>query len=187
MPAPSLSRSARGVAALREAVSRVQELEEALEIAKQEVKRLEEQELPAAFTEDGISELRLPDGQKAAKQVNVVGTFPSPDKEPEKFATAMQWWTQNGFADTVRVEVSASYGTGDREGALAIYNQLRGDNRAHVTKSESVHAMTLRAAIKQRLEAGLPTPVEDLGCTVIRRVRLTTPPRRRRSTSSEGE
>lgn len=187
MPPPTTSRSARGVVALQAAVARVKELEDALDTAKAEVKRLEEQELPAAFTEDGIAELSLPSGQKAGRQLTVVGTFPSADKDPEKFARAMEWWCANGYADTVKVEVSAAYGTGDRDAALGIYEQLRRDNRAYVSKSESVHAMTLRAAIKQRLEQGLPTPVEDLGCNVIRRVRLASASRRSRSTSSEGE
>lgn len=181
---PSASRSARGVEALRVAKLRVQQVEEELENAKREVRRLEEVELPAAFTEDGISELSLPGGQRAARQVSVQGSFPDQETDPERHRRAVQLWTELGYQDTLRCAVVASYSTEAREAAQAAYNALRGDNRAFVTMRETVHPSTLRAAILARIREGQPTPLEELGCVVIRRVRLTTPPRRRPSIST---
>lgn len=179
MPIPSTtSRSARGVLALQQAKLRQAQLEEELDNAKREVRRLEEVELPTAFTEDGISELSLPDGQRARRQVSVQGSFPDPETNPERHRHAVDEWTRMGNADTIRSAVVASYNTEHRDAALEAYNVLRGDNRAFVTIKETVHPSTLRAAILARITAGEPTPVEELGCTILRRVRLTTPPRR---------
>lgn len=175
---PSMSRSARGVEALRIAKLRLQQVEEELENAKREIKRLEEIELPAAFTEDGISELQLPGGQRARRQVSVQGSFPDQETDPQRHARAVALWAELGYQDTLRCAVVASYSTQEREAAQAAYEALRGDNRAFVTMRETVHPSTLRAAILARIRAGEPTPVEELGCVVLRRVRLTTPPRR---------
>lgn len=184
---PTESRSARGVAALRVATLRIAELESELENAHAERKRLEEVELPAAFTEDGISELRLPDGQKAARAVTVQGSLPSADDRPTEREEALTWLSENGYRDTIRCAVTADYGLENYEAANTTFETLRGDNRAHVSKKESVHASTLKALVLQRVQAAQPTPLELLGCTIIRRVRLTTPPRARRNRSLEPE
>lgn len=169
--------------ALQAATLRVRALEEELAEAKREQQRLETVELPAAFTEDGISELRLPDGQKAARSVSVQGSFPDADHEDHEFA--LTWATENGLQDTIRCVVAANYSAGDREAALAEYERLRGDNRAFVTKGETVHPMTWKAVLLQRVKDGEPTPLERLGCVVLRRVKLTTPPRRRSQSTGE--
>ena len=174
----STSRSARGVEALIQARLRLDQLLAEVENQEREIKRLEETELPQAFTEDGISELRLPNnGPRATRQVSVVGSFPLAEADPERHRRAVQVWTELGFADTIRTALAASYGPQDRTHALQVYETLRGDNQAGVTIRETVHASTLRAGILARIRRGEPTPVEDLGCTIIRRVRLTTPPR----------
>lgn len=181
---PSMSRSARGIESLVTATRRVEQLEEELERARAEVRRLEEVELPQAFTEDGVSALTSIDGQRAERHLSVQGSFPSPTAErPDavaRFTRARDWMIENGYEDNIRAVVTANYGTGDRARALAEYERLRGDNRAAVAITETVHHSTLRGLVRQRVENGLPTPVEDLGCTIIRRVRLAN----RRSASA---
>jgi hypothetical protein len=158
---------------------RVQTLEEELGYAKAEVRRLEQVELPAAFTEAGVEELRIPEGAKAARNLTVQGSLPDPDEHPEEHRRALEWWAANGYGDTIRCVVASSFTVGDRDAALAVYELLRQDNRAVTSKSETVHPMTLKAIVRNRIGRGEPTPLELLGCTVIRRVKLTTPPRRR--------
>lgn len=181
---PTTSRSARGVVALQTAKLRQAQLEDELDNAKREVRRLEEVELPAAFTEDGVSELELPDGQRARRAVTVQGSFPDPETNPDGHRRAIEAWTGLGYQDTIRCAIVASYATEHREAAREAYDALRGDNRVFVTMRETVHPSTLRAAVLARVRAGEPTPVEELGCVVLRRVRLTTPPRRRSSAPS---
>ena len=176
------SRSARGVAALAEARLRLQQVEAELESAKAEVRRLEEIELPAAFTEDGVSEVTLPGGLRAVRQVSVQGSFPNQDDDPERHTRAVTLWTELGYGETIRSAITASYGPEERDAATRTYEILRSSNTAQVTMRETVHPSTLRAAILSRIRNSDPTPVEELGCVVIRRVRLTTPPRQRAAT-----
>lgn len=183
MPAPvtppRVSRSARGVEALRIAVLRADDLEQQLAMALAEVKRLEEVELPAAFTEDGISELQLPDGQRAKREVTIQGSLPSETEHPVERENALTWLAENGYPDVIRCVIAADFGQDNREEALALYERMRTSNLAHITKKESVHPSTLKALIRQRINATppVPTPIEELGCVIIRRIRLTTPPR----------
>lgn len=178
---PVMSRSARGVAALTAAVLRVEELEAQLEAAKAEVKRLEEVELPAAFTEDGVSEIAIPGCPKAKRDVSVRGSFPSPFADtPNAFAkyeAARDWVIANQHEDSLKAVVTAEYDAGDRAAALASYERLRGDNRAHIKMVETVHSSTLRAIVRDRVNRALPVDPEALGCTVIRKVKLATKPR----------
>lgn len=180
---PTVSRSARGVAALDAALLRQQTLEAELEVAKAEVRRLEEVELPAAFTEDGLSELSLPSGLRARRDLTVQGSFPLPTADRpdamQRHAAARDWMISNGHADSLRAVVTANYGAGEREEALATYEWLRGHNSATTTMVETVHHSTLRGIIRDRVSRGVATPVEELGCVIIRKVKLTTPPRRR--------
>jgi len=73
--------------------------------------------------------------------------------------------------------VSCSYSRGNREIAHAVYDQLRRDNRAFVTLKDDLHHSSLRALVLARVRAGEITPVEDLGCTVVRRVKIDKMPR----------
>jgi hypothetical protein len=160
---------------------RVGELEAQLETANAEVKRLEEFELPSAFTEDGISELQLPDGQGAKRTVDIQGSLPSESLHPVERENALTWLAENGYADVIRCVVAADFGQDNRAAALELYERMRTSNVAHITKKETVHASTLKALIRQRINANPPveTPIEELGCTIIRRIKLTTPPRQR--------
>ena len=180
---PIMSRSARGVIALTEAMLRVEELELQLKAATDEVNRLEQVELPAAFTEDGVSELGVPGCPKAKRDVSIKGSFPSPYSEVpnalERYEAAKAWMIANDHEDSLRAIVEANYGSGERDAALETFQRLRGDNRASVSIVETVHHSTLQAIVRDRIKKALPTPAEQLGCTVIRRVKLASKPVRR--------
>jgi hypothetical protein len=149
-------------------------LEEKLSEAKAEVSRLENVELPAAFTEDGISELRLPDGGPAAKRdMSVQGSLPN--DEP-RHAAGLEWAVANGYEGVIRSIVTANFGMEDRQRALDYYNTIRLDNRAQTTLNETIHHSTLKALALERARAGQPVDWENLGLVLIRRVKLLRPP-----------
>lgn len=173
---PTISRSARGVAALVAATLRLKELEAAVADAKAEISTLENIELPAAFTEDGISELRLPDGGPAAKRdMSVQGSLPS--DEP-RHAAGLEWAVANGYEGVIRSVVQANFGMEHRQAALDYYNAMRLDNRASTTLNETIHHSTLKALALERARTGLPVDWDNLGLVLIRRVKLIRPPTR---------
>jgi len=181
---PVVSRSARGVAALVAATLKVQELERDLADAKAEVGRLERDELPAAFIEDGISELRLPDGPAARRDLSVQGSLPT--DEP-RHAAGLEWAVANGYEGVIRSVVSANFGMEHRAAALDYYNAMRLDNRASTTLNETIHHSTLKAIAAERARNGQPVDWDNLGLTLIRRVKLMRPPIRRTDTTGEND
>jgi hypothetical protein len=154
----------------------MRQLESELTEAQAEVLRLERDELPSAFTEDGISELRLPDGGPGAKRdLAVRGSLPA--DEPQH-AAGLEWAIANGYEGSIRSIVTANFGMLHRAAALEYYNVMRGDNRAVVSLTETIHHSTLQAIALERARTGQPVDWENLGLTLIRHVRLLRPPTR---------
>ncbi len=124
----------------------------------------------------------MPGCPRALKEVSVKGSFPSPDAEREDaipfYEAAKAWIIANGHKDSLRSVVSANYGAGEHDAAVAAYEELRGDNRAAVAitgDGASPRAASHRA---RPYQTGIASPAEELGCVVIRRVKLATKPRR---------
>lgn len=162
----------------------MQELERQLALAKAEVNRLEITELPAAFTEDGLSELRLPSGPGARRDMTVRGSLPA---EEPRHGRGLIWLTETGYEENIRSMVTANYGREQRERAQQLYETLRGDNTAFTTLTETIHHSTLRAIGLERARAGQPVDWENLGLTLIRRVTLTRPPTHHVSTEEQDQ
>ena len=171
----SATRATRGVAALVAATLRVRDLERELEVAKAEVTRLEQMELPQAFTEASISELQIERGIGARRDLSVVGSLPS---EEPRHTAGLNRLVEYGHQDNIRSMVTLNFGREHRDAALEYFNTVRTDNRAFVTINETIHHSTLRALALERVRNGQPVDFENLGLTVIRRVRLLRPPTR---------
>ncbi len=110
---PIMSRSARDVAALVAATLRVDEPSGQLASAQAEVRRLEEVELPAAFTEDGVSEIGVPGCPRALKEVSVKGLLSVAGRRARGdaipfYEAAKAWIIANGHKDSLRSVVRAS-------------------------------------------------------------------------------
>ena len=161
---------AKGVAALVAADADVVAAEEALSSAKAARRELQEQVLPALFAAEGVSAVDITGGARALLSTVAQGSLP---KDPAIRTQAMTWLIEEGYADLVKTEVSASWGNGHRDEAVNLYNRIRGDNTASVLMDESVHSATLGKLVKDRLADGLSTPIELLGITVMPVVKLT--------------
>ena len=181
-----ISRSARGVAALVAATLRVQQLEAELAVAKAEVSRLELQELPQAFTEDGLSELRIPGAGRigARRDIQVRGSLPA---EEPRHTAGLNRLVEYGYEENIRSMVTANFGREHRDAAREYYEAMRTDNRAFTTLQETIHHSTLRAIGLERARAGTETDWDNLGLIVQRRVTLLRPPTRHISTEQQEE
>jgi len=177
------NRITRAAARLRAAKAHEAALKEGLKLVEAQIADLEQRELPAAFTEFGVgASLALEDGAVLSRKLEVTGSLPKEDAE--RRARGLQWARENDFSNTIRCVVAASFAAGDEDKARALYERLRGDNAATVIMTENIHHSTLQAIGRDRAQRGLPTPFEDLGLNIVRKVTVSEP---RRSRTEESQ
>lgn len=138
--------------------SKVKEMEDALKLEKEELRRLEQEDLPALMDEIGLQEIRLSDGSLIKIQADVQASI-----KPENRDRAHKWLVDNGFGGLLKTGVTVSFGRGDREQAVLAAKELLGKYE-DVNIKEDVHSSTLRAFVKERLELGgeLPTDLFNI-------------------------
>ena len=168
----------QGVAALVAATQEVLELEARLEIAKANKLRLERETLPPIFDLASCKEfLYRPTGQKAKIGTIVTGSLPkASDDNPSARTDAIDYALSIGGEEFVQSIVTASWARGERDKAIAVYNNLRrSDNSAKLGIDETIHHMTLKSWVRRRVAAGQPTNLTALGCDVFSAVTLGKP------------
>lgn len=168
---------AEGVAALWAATQAVVAAEANLSLAKAEKERLETQVLPEIFRRERVKDFTHENGAKAKIGTKVVGSLPKADLFPEAREDALAWVVANGYEDTIKVEVKAKWGRGERDRAMLAYEGLRGDNSATVDLKEDIHPATYASMIHAHIKDGKPADLTMLGVELIQRVSFTTRPR----------
>jgi hypothetical protein len=155
---------------LRGVMADIEVIEKKLEELNDERKRLEREVLPDLFAEAGIKALQLADGSRITLSTLAEGSLP---KEPDKRKEALEWLVANGFENLIECKVTGSWARGDRLKALQEYERLSGIGSAKTTFDEGINHMILGARIRDRVVAGLPTPLMTLGVAVFQRARFT--------------
>jgi len=113
---------------------------------------VQDQELPAAMANLGLSELRLETGEKVK-----VSTWYSASIPLENRDAAFDWLHANGHGDIVKHNVSVDFKKGEEESAAAAVKQL--EDIGLTAKDETkVAPQTLKAFVREELEAGRELP-----------------------------
>lgn len=134
----------------------VAELEEMLKAEKEKLRVVQEHDLPDALAEAGVSEIRLADGSRVKAEPFVTAHI-----SKAKADEAHSWLEENGHGGIIKREVTAKFGKGDDNFAIAVEAlQMRG---IAVDTKESVHHSTLRAFAKEQIELGTDLPVDLFG------------------------
>jgi hypothetical protein len=123
-------------------------LEQSLKDAKQTLYKLRDDILPTALQELGLTGLSLADGSKVTVKPVYGGHISEANKEP-----AHQWLRDNGFGDIIKNTVSCQFGKGEDEQAAQFYEELTRQGLVVNQKTE-VHASTLKAWVRERVEDG---------------------------------
>ena len=126
-------------------------LENALELLGKEITELEIERIPDLMFEAGLQKFVTTDGAMIEVKQVVTATWP---KETEKAEAAIRWLEETHNEGVLKVQVSADYGKANRDKAIALFNQLRGDNQVKVTLTENVHANTLNKLMRDCLRIG---------------------------------
>ena len=128
--------------------------EESIKQRKKEIEHLSGEGIPTMLSEMGLSFLKLSDGSSVEVKTNYSATITQANKEK-----AFNWLRQNGLGDIIKNEVVVSFGRSEDNKAAA-YAELAKGQGLEPTQKLKVEPMTLKALVRERLEAGKEMPTE---------------------------
>ena len=129
-------------------------MEEALKEKKKEIDRVSGEVIPTMLSEMGLSQLKLADGSAVDVKPFYSASISAQNKEK-----AYQWLRNNGLGDIIKNEISVSFGRNE-DNKAANYAELAKSNGFQPTQKLKVEPMTLKALVRERIEAGKEMPTE---------------------------
>jgi len=128
--------------------------EEYLKQRKKDLEQLSGEAIPTMLTEMGLTYLKLADGSSVEVKTNYSATITLANKEK-----AFNWLRENGLGDIIKNELIVSFGRNEDNKAAA-YAELAKGQGYQPTQKLKVEPMTLKALVRERIEAGKPMPTE---------------------------
>ena len=110
--------------------------------------------IPTMMSEMGLAELKLHDGSHLKVSTSYRATITEANKE-----SAFNWLRENGLGDIIKNEMSVSFGRNE-DNKAADYAELAKSNGFQPTQKLKVEPMTLKALVRERIEAGKEMPTE---------------------------
>ena len=151
----------RNVGKLADKIQEMQAVQKALEADEQQIKQkkkhldyLSGEVIPTMLSEMGLSFLKLADGSSIEVKTNYSATITQAKKEE-----AFKWLRENGLGDIIKNEISVSFGRNE-DNKAADYAELAKGRGFQPTQKLKVEPMTLKALVRERIEAGKEMPTE---------------------------
>ena len=137
--------------------TRIETSENNLKDLKKEYQRISGEVIPTMMSEMGLAELKLQDGSHLKVSTTYRATITEANKE-----TAFNWLRKNGLGDIIKNEISVSFGRNE-DNKAADYAALAQERGYQPTQKLKVEPMTLKALVRERIEAGKEMPTEIFG------------------------
>ena len=150
----SLQSLADQVERLEGVSSEIDNAEEKLKLLKQKHDYISGEVIPTMMSEMGLSHLKLIDGSTVDVKPNYSANISVANREK-----AFQWLRENGLGDIIKNEISVSFGRNE-DNKAADYAALAEERGFQPTQKLKVEPMTLKALVRERLEAGKSMPTE---------------------------
>ena len=134
-----------------------QEIEKTEKDLKQKKKNLEHlsgEVIPTMMSEMGLSHLKLMDGSSVDVKPNYSANITIANRE-----AAFKWLRDNGLGDIIKNEISVSFGRNE-DNKAADYAALAEGHGYQPQQKLKVEPMTLKALVRERIEAGKEMPTE---------------------------
>ena len=131
--------------------------EDNLKNTKKDIERLSGEVIPTMMSEMGLAELKLEDGSHLKVSTSYKAHITEANKE-----MAFNWLRDNGLGDIIKNEISVSFGRGE-DNKAAHYAELAKGQGLDPTQKLKVEPMTLKALVRERIEAGKEMPTEIFG------------------------
>ena len=138
-----------------ESLSReIEDIEENLKKKKKDLDVISAEVIPTMMSEMGLSQLKLMDGSMIDVKPFYNATITVANRE-----SAFNWLRKNGLADIIKNEMVVSFGRGE-DNKAAEYAELAKSQGLQPAQKLKVEPMTLKALVRQRIEAGQEMPTE---------------------------
>ncbi len=128
--------------------------EENIKNTKKELDHLSAEVIPTMMSEMGLSHLKLMDGSSVDVKPHYSATITKANQE-----AAFNWLRNNGLGDIIKNEILVSFGRNE-DNKAADYAALAAERGYQPTQKLKVEPMTLKALVRERLEAGKEMPTE---------------------------
>ena len=139
---------------LEELNERLEDLEGLIKNTKRDIQKVSGEVIPTMMSEMGLAELKLHDGSHLKVSTSYRATITEANKE-----AAFNWLRNNGLGDIIKNEISVSFGRNE-DNKAASYAELAKGQGFQPTQKMKVEPMTLKALVRERIEAGKPMPAE---------------------------
>ena len=130
----------------------IENAEESLSKLKEKAKYISNIVVPQMMEEMHITKLKLKDGESVEIK-KIYGASITPDNQEQAFT----WLRNNGLGDIIKNDVTVTFGRGEDNKAQQYAVLARGQGFEPVQKI-GVHPQTLKAVVRERLEAGREMP-----------------------------
>ena len=134
--------------------TRLELQEENMKNTKKQLEHLSGEVIPTMMSEMGLSHLKLMDGSSVDVKPHYSATITVANRE-----AAFKWLRDNGLGDIIKNEISVSFGRNE-ENKAADYANLAQERGYPPTQEMKVEPMTLKALVRERIEAGKEMPTE---------------------------
>ena len=152
---------------LRDLEAEVKAQEEKIKQTQKEIARISEDVIPTMLSEMGLSQLKLADGSSVD-----VKPFYSASISVANREKAYKWLRDNGLGDIIKNDVVVSFGRHEDNKAVD-YANLAKSQGFEPTQKLKVEPMTLKALVRERIEAGQEMPMDIFNVYVGNRTKLT--------------
>ena len=145
----------------------IKNMEEALKNKKKDLERVSGEIIPTLLSEMGLSSLKLADGSAVDVKPYYSASISVSNKEK-----AYSWLRTNGLGDIIKNEISVSFGRNE-DNKAAEYADLAKRQGFQPTQKLKVEPMTLKALVRERVEAGKDMPTDIFNVFVGNRTKIT--------------
>ena len=153
-----------GIQSLADQVERLEGVDSEIEDAESRLKLLKKKRdyisgevIPTMMSEMGLAELKLHYGSHLKVSTSYKAHISEANKE-----MAYNWLRENGLGDIIKNEISVSFGRNE-DNKAADYAELAKGQGFQPTQKMKVEPMTLKALVRERIEAGKEMPTEIFG------------------------
>jgi TolA-binding protein len=134
--------------------TQIKKQEDDLKQKKKDFEYLSGEVIPTMMAEMGLSHLKLMDGSSVDVKPNYSANITIANRE-----AAFNWLRTNGLGDIIKNEISVSFGRNE-DNKAADYAVLAEGQGYQPTQKLKVEPMTLKALVRERIEAGKEMPTE---------------------------